>query len=96
MDMFQYKGPVRIVERSDLENMVAKVDRIEASMEPGSVEIALKGLATAVVVAGGIYFLSKPSSEGRAVRAAKEAASIREKENLEAKLAELKRETGKA
>lgn len=95
METFEYTGPMRIVDKTDLESMITKIDKIEASMEPGSVEVALKGLSAAVIVGAGLYFMTKSSSDSTPVRAAKEAAIARENENLATRLAELKRKTGK-
>lgn len=95
METFEYTGPMRIVEKSDLESMITKIDKIEASMEPGSIEVALKGLSAAVIVGAGLYFMTKSSSDSTPVRAAKEATIARENENLATRLAELKRKTGK-
>lgn len=95
MDRFEYKGPLRIMEKSDLEAMIVKIDKIEASMEPGAVEVALKGLSAAVIMGAGIYFLTKSSSDSVPVRAAREAAIARENENMATRLAELKRRLNK-
>lgn len=95
METFEYTGPMRIMDKSDLESMITKIDKIEASMEPGAVEVALKGLSAAVIVGAGLYFMSKSSSDSTPVRAAKEATIARENENLATRLAELKRKTGK-
>lgn len=95
MERFEYTGPIRIMEKTDLESMITKIDRIEASMEPGTVEVALKGLSAAVIVGAGLYFMTKSSSDTLPVRLAREAAIARENENLATRLAELKRQTGK-
>lgn len=96
METFKYAGPVRIVEKTDLEAMVQKVDRIEASLEPGAMEVALKGLSMAVLAGSAMYFLTRPTDAHAMVRAAREAAITRENENLSAELADLKRRMGDA
>lgn len=94
MDTFKYEGPTRIVDRSDIEAMLIKIDKVEASFEPGSAEIALKGLAAAVIAGSAIYFLTKPTSSYTQPQAAKEASVARSNENIETRIAELKRQLG--
>lgn len=96
METFKYEGPMRVVAKSDLETMLTKIDKIEASFEPGTAEIALKGLATAVLAGSAIYFMTRPTSAHAVVQAAKEAKMARTNENIEAQIAEMKRVLGQS